>query len=224
MTFCKKIKKLMLACVLSWTSLLEAAAVDMYEPEFEHYEPPVRSSNRNCFSAGLVRITFDVESNGSVVNLVIEQSTHASLTAAVRRAVPLWRFRPWTPSAYAPMQISDMRNLIFGRTWESDHQVSQARTRLRGVSCTAFNKARRERRSRLSVNEAFALDAPALITDLILEAVGSNRLKYYDGVEMMDLFDRSKPAVEDACLDRPDKRYVEVLPDKLRHAILDVSL
>ncbi|HXQ99894.1 MAG TPA: hypothetical protein VN798_05850, partial [Pseudomonas sp.] len=163
MTFCKKIKKLTLAGVLSWTSLLEAAAVEMYEPEFEHYEPPARPSNRNWFPTGLVRITFDVESSGAVVNLVIEQSTHASLTAAVRRAVPLWRFRPWTPSAYAPMQISDMRNLIFGRTWESDHQVSQARTRLRGVSCTAFNKSRRERRSRLSVNEAFALDAPALI-------------------------------------------------------------
>nr|WP_314575891.1 energy transducer TonB [uncultured Pseudomonas sp.] len=224
MTFCKKITKLMLACVLSWTSLLEAAAVDMYEPEFEHYEPPARPSNRNWSPAGLVRITFDVESSGSVVNLVIEQSTHASLTAAVKRAVPLWKFKPWTPSAYAPRQISDMRNLIFGRGWESDRQVNQARTRLRGVSCTAFNKARRERRSRLSVNEAFALDAPALITDLILEAVGSNRLKYYEGVETMDLFDRSKPEVEDACLDRPDKRYVEVLPDKLRQVVLDVSL
>lgn len=203
-------------------SMSEAA--DRYEPEFEHYESPSPSAREKWFPAGMARITFKVDSSGAVLDFVIEHSTHASLTEAVKRAVPLWRFKPWTPSAYAPSQISDMRNFIFGQTWESAHQLDWARSRLRGVSCKAFNKAQRERRSQLSMNEVFALNAPELIIDLILEAIESRRLEYYEVVEVMDLFERSKSAAKEACLDRPDKRYVEMLPDKVRRAIRDIPV
>lgn len=209
------------ACL--WGALCEAAS-GRYEPEFAHYEAPVPSVHGEWLPLGSVRISFDVESSGSVGNLLIEHSSHAVLIEAVRRAVSLWKFKPWAPSAYAPEQIRDMRNLFFTRTWETPEQLRQARVRLRGVSCAAFSKGQRERRSQLSVNEEFALGTPDLTKELIYEAMQSGRFTYFQGVELIDLFEQSLPAVKEACLEQPGKRYAEMLPAEVLGAIRDAHL
>lgn len=219
----KRIAELTFAAVCLWGALCEAAS-GRYEPEFAHYESPAPSVHDEGLPLGSVRISFDVESSGSVSNLVIEHSSHAVLIEAVRRAVSLWRFKPWTSSAYAPEQIRDMRNLFFTRTWETPDQLRQASLRLRRVSCAAFIKGQRERRSQLSVNEEFALGTPDLTKELIYEAVQRGRFTYYQGVELIDLFERSLRAVKEACLEQPGKRYAEMLPAGVLGAIRDAQL
>lgn len=166
--------------------------------------------------SGSVLVDFMAHHDGTITDVNVIDSTHATFAEFVKDAISRWRLAPWHTNPERPASIVARKEFFFIHPNDGNSVHRWARSQVRHLSCHTLNKA----------VEAFRTDSPARdMMDMryfrytfmwLARHATLRKMSDQQRAELGDDFAQAIPAVINACTKAPQLRYRDVLPDVVR--------
>ena len=165
--------------------------------------------------SGNAMLRFAVNSDGSVTDLKVLESSDREFGQAAKRMVELWRFKPWTPSDLRPIKIEITAPFVFDpkaeTTWASDMNAV-----LSTLPCSKLNEELAETRQYFPDKPLADLHLFGYIRAYLSGIFMRGQLSDAKRQIMLDDLDRAVPRILESCKRNPTAKYVDYLPEDMR--------
>jgi|GEM_PF-1401010 len=198
--------------------LLLFGPLEALSEELEFDSEPAPRYPRSLYERGLsgvAIIAFNAHSDGSITDVKIVDSSHPKFAQSAVRAATQWRAKPWQVGAGKPEVRAFRKELYFTHFKEGNQPHRWVRQRVRWVSCSMFNKALSDFQAH-SPDQAW-IDMHYFAYTFMSLARAATRLKMTDEQreETGEVLVAAVPQIVAACRAQPDRRYRDVLPERL---------
>lgn len=182
----------------------------------EHTPSPVYPVDMlRANKSGSATLRFMVNSDGSVTDLEVLESSHREFGRAAKRTVKRWRFKPWTPSDLRPDKVETTAPFVFslgkGASWASDMNVV-----LSTMPCSKLNKELAQTRQYFPDKPLADLHLFGYIRAYLSGIFMRGQLSDAERQIMMDDLDRAVPRILESCEKNPTAMYIDYLPVDMR--------
>lgn len=166
--------------------------------------------------SGVAIIEFSAHSDGPITNVKVVDSSHLKFAQSAVRAVTHWRVKPWQLAPGMPDVGGVRQELYFTHTEEGNEPHRWIRQRVRWVSCSMFNNALADFQAHSP--DRVWVDMHYFAYTFKVLARSATRLKMTDEQreETGHALVAAVPQIVAACRAQPDRRYRDVLPERLR--------
>lgn len=199
--------------------LLLIAPIEAVSKELDYELQPAPHYPRSLYEngvSGVVIMEFNARSDGSITDVKIVDSSHVKFAQSAVRAVTQWRVKPWQVAPDVPDVRGFRQELYFTHSREGSGSHRWIRQRVRWASCLMFNRALTDFQAR-SPDRAW-VDMHYFTYTFKVLARSATRLKMTDEQreETGGAFVVAIPQIVAACKAQPDRRYRDVLPERIQ--------
>jgi TonB family protein len=207
-------KKSIVACVFWLCSLAQAEEMKLvYEKQPKAIYP---SALYMAGISGVVRIAFNAHHDGSVTDIQVLHSSYREFAKAAANAVSRWRLKPWDPGNGRPQVVPVQIDLYFTAKGDPRQLMARLRSRVRSLPCATLNKEV-ERSPPDLPNQGFSgIRTFHHTQQLLARKVRKQGMSFDESAAVFDQFERVKPEIVRLCKERPDARYIDLLPEALK--------
>jgi TonB family protein len=196
-----------------------AHAEDM---KLEYEKQPRAVYPRNLQHAGIsgvVRMEFTANSDGSVTDIEVVQSSYREFAESAVRAVSRYRLKPWKVDANSPASIRVQTDLYFAAKGGGRELMARMRSRIRSLSCAKINEEVEYLKQKIPDEHAIEIPTFRHTRQLLAQKAQREKLSFAADKEIADQFLSAMPEMLNKCRENPELKYLDLLPEAVRPRI-----
>jgi len=210
-------KGLILCVALSLSAMAHAGEFKLEYEKQPHAVYP--ASLYRAGVSGVVRVEFTANNDGSITDIDVLQSSYREFAESAIRAVSRWRLKPWLVDASSPATIRVQTDVYFAAKGDSRELMARMRSRVRSLSCARINKEADYLKQKIP--DEYAVEIPTFrhTRQLLARKAHNEKLSFAADREIDEQFVSAMPGILSACRERPELKYLDLLPEAIRARI-----
>lgn len=166
--------------------------------------------------SGVVRVEFSANNDGSITDVEVLQSSYREFAESAIRAVSRWRLKPWAVDENTPASIRVQTDVYFAAKGDNRELMARMRSRIRSLSCARLNKEAEYIKQRMPDEHAVEIPTFRHTRQLLARKAHNEKLSFSAEQEIADQFVKAMPGILKQCLENPELKYLDLLPEVIR--------